>query len=335
MPIAPVTVPFDVIGMDCIGPLTKTSSGNESAIVFTDYCTRFVIIRALPNIETTTIIKAFEEAIIYTHSVPVKLITDRGTNFCSHAFSQFCYEQGIVKYHTTSYSPRSNGLTERLNRSLKTVLRAYITDQSAQIRPELDYVRGAKTPLHPDKQMLEWDQLLPRVAFNINSQVNGSIGEMPFYLVYGKVPRLSWGLCIETTPRDETLAPSQDVVRRIHEERIRSMQHAWYIANWALILAQRTQKRNYDRGVTEHKFSVGDTVLVCKDPKRKVKIHETPFTGPYRILRITKSGKAATVQCLETLKIGPMSIDRIRMAPNSLHRHSERHDREEDEVSAE
>jgi transposase InsO family protein len=319
-PIAPVSVPFDVLGMDCIGPLDETRKGNKYALVFTDYCTRFVIARALPDIRTQTIIDAFEEMILYTHSVPIKLITDRGSNFCSHAFNEYCTANGIVKFHTTSYSPRCNGLTERTNRSLKTVMRSYIQDQKARTRPDLQTVDEDGRTLYPAMRLLEWDELLKRVQFCINCQESETTGEMPFYLVYGRVPRLSWGLCTEQLLSDEDFAMTQDGATRMREERLRAMRHAWYIATWSVALAQQRQKRHYDTGVKQHRYKPHDVVLLKKNPKKKLGLDDAPFEGPYLITGLTKSKKAARLVHVGTKKDCVVSVDYLRLAPSSLRR---------------
>ena len=45
--ITQATEPFDMIGMDFLGPLTTTDDGNKHILVFTDYRTRWV--EALPT----------------------------------------------------------------------------------------------------------------------------------------------------------------------------------------------------------------------------------------------------------------------------------------------
>ena len=49
----------------------------------------------------------------------VKLLsTDNGGKFCSHAFNDYCMQEGIVRYHTIPYMPQQNGVAERMNMTI-------------------------------------------------------------------------------------------------------------------------------------------------------------------------------------------------------------------------
>ncbi|MCI19359.1 hypothetical protein A2U01_0040515, partial [Trifolium medium] len=44
--------------------------------------------------------------------------TDRGGEFTSNAFNDFCSNNGIKRQLTTAYTPQQNGVSERKNRTL-------------------------------------------------------------------------------------------------------------------------------------------------------------------------------------------------------------------------
>ena len=49
----------------------------------------------------------FKEIVADLVSMKVKLIrTDNGGEFCSDAFNDYCREEGIVRHHTTPYTPQ-------------------------------------------------------------------------------------------------------------------------------------------------------------------------------------------------------------------------------------
>ena len=43
------------------------------------------------------------------------LRTDHGGEFTSVEFTAYCADQGVVRHHTTPYSPQQNGVVKRRN----------------------------------------------------------------------------------------------------------------------------------------------------------------------------------------------------------------------------
>ena len=50
--------------------------------------------------------------------------SDRGGEYFSHEFDSFCAEHGIIHERTPPYSPQSNGVAERKNRTLTDLVNA-------------------------------------------------------------------------------------------------------------------------------------------------------------------------------------------------------------------
>jgi transposase InsO family protein len=55
-----------------------------------------------------------------------QLRSNRGREYFSSEFSEFCVEHGIIHERTPSYSPWSNGIAERKNRSLIELVNAML-----------------------------------------------------------------------------------------------------------------------------------------------------------------------------------------------------------------
>jgi transposase InsO family protein len=55
-----------------------------------------------------------------------RLRSDRGGEYFSNAFDEFCVERGIVHERTPLYSPQSNGIVERKNRTLTELVNAML-----------------------------------------------------------------------------------------------------------------------------------------------------------------------------------------------------------------
>ena len=53
-------------------------------------------------------------------------ISDRGGEFTSNEFSRYCLEHGIKRQLTAPYSPQQNGVVERKNTTLASMVRAML-----------------------------------------------------------------------------------------------------------------------------------------------------------------------------------------------------------------
>ena len=52
----------------------------------------------------------------------VRITTDRGTQFTSGTWGDWCKKQGVQNITTTAYHPQANGMVERIHRTLKAAL---------------------------------------------------------------------------------------------------------------------------------------------------------------------------------------------------------------------
>ena len=55
----------------------------------------------------------------------LNLTTDRGGQFCSESFNNFCINFGINLKNTTAYHPTSNGIIENTHRTIKAALKGH------------------------------------------------------------------------------------------------------------------------------------------------------------------------------------------------------------------
>ncbi|UYV73982.1 K02A2.6-like [Cordylochernes scorpioides] len=123
--LQPIPVPevaFEKVGMDLLGKFPTSEGGNRWIIVCTDYLTKYAITKALPTSESMEVAKFFIEDVILKHDAPRELKTDRGRNFTSSMISDLNNQCRITHRKTTAYHPQTNGLTERLNKTIEDML---------------------------------------------------------------------------------------------------------------------------------------------------------------------------------------------------------------------
>lgn len=95
-------------------------NSNKYLLVFVDDFSRMTWVYFVK--ETSDALHVFQKFNAYVEKQSgyelKTLCTDRGGEFTSKEFTDFCEKEGICKQLTTSYTPQQNGVAERKNKSL-------------------------------------------------------------------------------------------------------------------------------------------------------------------------------------------------------------------------
>nr|CAH8873028.1 unnamed protein product [Trichobilharzia regenti] len=127
-PLEPIITghPNDLVQIDLVGPLPVTSRNNNYILVMVDHFTKWCGAIAIPQIDAVTIAESIFDHWVSRWGAPLQLHSDRGSNFESIVVSELCRIMGIRKTRTTAYHPQGNGLVERTNRTIKSLLQAFV-----------------------------------------------------------------------------------------------------------------------------------------------------------------------------------------------------------------
>ncbi|KAK8772700.1 hypothetical protein V5799_024055 [Amblyomma americanum] len=182
-PIPPGRRPFESIHADHLGPLVRSKKGNKYILVVIDNLTKYV--RLFPSRDTSakSVIKSCED-FTFRHSLPERIITDRGTCFTSKAFEEFCKARGIQHVLNSTRHPRANGQVERVNRTL---------------------VPTIMTTMDGNDQR-EWDIGLKGVEAFLNTSYNKSTGRTPLEVLFGYNPKFHDGVLREIAETEDNVA---------------------------------------------------------------------------------------------------------------------------------
>ena len=214
----------------------KTSQGNKYILSVIDYYTKYAKAIALPNQEAVAVAKALED-IFARHGMPSVLLTNQGKNFESKVVASLCEMFGIEKRKTTAYHPQTDGLCERFNGILKSLLRARV-----------------------NREKNDWDEQLPHALLAYRVTVQASTNVSPFEMLYGREARLTFGADQEMLISGPTHGPAKYV-----EELKKRQNDLRKLVTKRIEKAQQKQKRCYDsryRARLNKCFNVGDTVLL-------------------------------------------------------------------------
>ena len=254
----PVQRPFQILAVDVMD-LPATSQGNKHVIVFQDYLTKWPMVYAIPDQKAHRIARLLVEEIIPFFGVPEALLSDRGANLLSHLMRDVCTLLGIKKLNTTAYHPQCNGMVERFNRTLKTMLRK-----------------------HAARFGLQWDRYLSGVLWAYRNTPHDSTGEKPSFLLFGMDLR---------TPTEAAILPPTPLepgnVEDYREELILNLSTARQLAVASLKRSQQRAKTWYDRTKSMTKsVRVGEWVLIRfpHEETGKTRKLSQPWHGPYRVV---------------------------------------------------
>lgn len=120
---------LELVHGDLCGPITpSTPGGKRYVFVLIDDCSRYMWTILLDKkSEAFNKFKVFKQLVENETKAKVKTFrSDRGGEFLSHEFKEFCEKNGINRHLTASYSPQQNGVVEHRNRTLLEMTRSLL-----------------------------------------------------------------------------------------------------------------------------------------------------------------------------------------------------------------
>lgn len=106
----PVTVShvFHRWGVDLVGPLKDTPRSNRYMIVATEYLTRWVEAKAIPD-KTAASVHEFLMGLVFRYGACNFLLHDQGREFHNNLVDELCERVGTTSVMSTAYHPQTNG----------------------------------------------------------------------------------------------------------------------------------------------------------------------------------------------------------------------------------
>ncbi|CAF1488885.1 unnamed protein product [Adineta steineri] len=265
-PIIPPEGQMELVGMDFWGPTREPSAdGNRYILVITDYLTKFVVAKALPNNTAQTTAQTFVEDFIFKFGVPNRLITDQGVHFNNDLMRNITQMIGFDHIKSTPYHPQTNGQVERFN---------------ATFRPQLAKLY--------DENLNNWDEYLSAVVYAYNTGQHGTTGYSPFQLMFGRQPTLPLAQKHATF----TLTKPNDYWPRI----VRSLKMYHQAARQNIQIQQGLAKARFDQNRSDPVYKQNDLVL-WRQPGHLSKL-EARYSGPHVIIQ--EKHPSYTIQEQET-----------------------------------
>jgi hypothetical protein len=279
-----VGAPMERVGIDILGPLPLSDSGNRYLLVAMDYFTKWPEVVALPNQEAITVATALVNNFFCRFGAPLELHSDQGRNFESAVMAEVCKLFGVLKTRATALFAQSSGLVERFNRTLMNSLSAVVSDHQR-----------------------DWDQYVALVLLAYRCAEHSSTGVAPCLAMLGRQIRGPSELVIPR-PAEEVLDVGTQYVKGLRDrlgvvhDQVRHQ----------LEMSGMDMKNRYDKTADKAGFEPGDAVWLFNPRVRRGRTPKLArqWAGPYRVMcKLTD----VVYRVQLTPKTKPYTVNRYRL----------------------
>ncbi|KAL2089934.1 hypothetical protein ACEWY4_014622 [Coilia grayii] len=279
--------PWSHISLDFVTGL-PVSEGNTVILTVVDRFSKmahFIPLPKLPSAKETA--QAVQLHVFRLHGIPADVVSDRGPQFTSAFWKEFCRLLGATVSLTSGFHPQANGQSERANQELEKALRCVVS-----------------------RNPLSWASRLVWVEYAHNALTCSSTGMSPFQCVYGYQPPLF------PSQEGEVSCPSALA-------NARRCRRTWARARVALRKAVASYSAGANRRRTPApEYRVGQRVwLSAKDLPVRVESRKLAarFLGPFLVERVI-SPTAVRLRLPTTMRVHPtFHVSRIKPVRVSPH----------------
>ena len=216
-----------------------------------DYATRFPEAIPLKTIDASRIaeelVKFFSKFGVREEILREEILTDQGS------ITTTSRNLHIHPIRTTPYHPQTDGLVERFNKTLKSMLRKAATQEGK-----------------------DWDRLIPHLLFAYREVPQSSTGFSPFELLYGRKVR---------GPLEDAWENSQNTDESVISYVLTIRERLAELVKENMEASQKLQKQWYDKKAKDRDLKGGDQVLVLL-PTSSSKLL-AKWQGPYAVVKKT------------------------------------------------
>ena len=256
----PVHKPLERLGID-ITDMVAGTHNFRYVLTVVDHYSRFVKFFPLKNKNTNTVVEELGRYVA-DFGAPKAILSDNGGEFVSRQYQDFCRRHHITYYYTTPYNPRGNGITERLHRSLKTILSTLCQG-------------------YP----LKWPTYLAACQSIMNQAVHTSKGVQPFFAFFSRhAPRVVHSSLPSVDGDKDEIDIAHEIIRDTHLKMSRKYRE---VAN----------RKRRNQAVSE-----GSLVWVKREvtqPGTSKKLNPK-WEGPFKVVEVIREGSAYLLENLFT-----------------------------------
>ncbi|PRQ38021.1 putative RNA-directed DNA polymerase [Rosa chinensis] len=123
---------LQLVHADICGPITPTSNSDKRYVLsfIDDFSRKMWVYFLTEKSQAFTMFKRYKSLVEKEIGFPICCLrTDRGGEFTSNEFNEFCQSNGIKRQLTAAYTPQQNGVAERRNRTVMNLVRSILSEK--------------------------------------------------------------------------------------------------------------------------------------------------------------------------------------------------------------
>lgn len=257
-----VSEPWKMVATDLMGPFPRSLKGFKYILVVTDTFTKYSVLFPLRSATAKTVAQRLEDDIFMVYGVPQYLICDNGSEFVGAAVKKLALDYKVKTLYNASRHPQANP-TERVNRNIITMLRAYVGENHR-----------------------EWDQRLAQVGFALRTAVHETTGHSPAFLNFGREPAASGegsSLLVDQVP-----AVQEDCT--VQTSRLQELRNLYQDITQKLRESHQKNSHHYNLRRRPQEFKVGDLVWKKNYTQSNAATYQSAklnprYVGPFTVVK--------------------------------------------------
>lgn len=233
-----ISRPFELLCADLVGPLPRSKSGYQYIFVVADCFSKFSLFFPLRSATGSAISRILENDILLVFGCPDAFIVDNGVQFRSKEFVKLMSRFNVRIKYTALYHPQANPC-ERINKVLKTMLRAYVSENHRT-----------------------WEEHLPEIGYAIRANKHEVTKLSPNFIVFGReLPHRGKKENNEDEiqfNRSTEFQNRHDQLEKVHKDVTTRLQHAYDEHKVPYNLRRRDRKFLPNEIVWRRNYSLSD-----------------------------------------------------------------------------
>jgi transposase InsO family protein len=268
----------DIIQSDLLGPLPNID-GYKYLMIITDRYSRFMTAVPMKDKTAQTAAQALMQGWISKHGSCNLLITDRGKEYANEIFQELARRFNFTHNFASAGHPQSNGLTERLNRTVIQYFRKCLNGSN------------------------DWLALLPPFELAYNSTPHASTKLPPYVAAFNRYPKTPFTPHNPPEYSDQQWKQNMASFNKIHHLILKNLQTAY-----------SEQKSYFDRRARQRSFEPNDLVFVTRPHSgTQFQKFQPTFMGPYRIGKLLPNDNLGLIRISDN-KLFTVHKNRVIMA---------------------